>query len=490
MLLCAQFRRALSISVAAASTAFAATSAAQAASRSVPDSVAAKIDAVYDRYSGADAPGCAVGVFQNGRIAFEKGYGSANIEYGVPITPTSPFIMGSVSKQFTAAAIALLVEDGRLRLDDEVHKYVPELRDYGKPITIDQLVHHTSGIRDFWTLVQTADMRNDDGYAVDDILRLASRQRHLNFDPGAEYNYSNTGYVLLGVIVRRVSGKSLRQFADERIFGPLGMTHSHFHDDHNEPVPGRVIAYDPAPSGSRGPWKIDVWANDVVGQGGLMTTVEDLQKWDENFYTGTVGGPAFLARQLQQGVLNDGTRLAYAFGLEVGEYRGLRLVEHSGSTGGYRTDIARFPERHTTVATMCNVSTADTPALAHAVADAVLAGAFTKPKPAPARANAAARAAAAQQGAAPTLTDADLDALAGRYYSDELDAMFTIARSGRSLMLYRARSAPEPLRAVAAQTFRAGGLLLHFEGAGSGASDSSFTVDAGRARGIDFTRVK
>src|SRR4051812_11174882 len=192
-----------------------------------------RVDSVFARFT-PETPGCAAGVYQNGRVLFAKGYGSSNIEYGVPITPQTPFIMGSVSKQFTAAAIALLVQDGRIRLDDDVHKYVPELRDYGKPITIDQLVHHTSGLRDFWTLVQTADMRNDDGYTVGDILRFASRQRHLNFDPGAEYNYSNTGYVLLGVIVQRVTGKSLRQFADERIFGPLGMTHSHFHDDHNE----------------------------------------------------------------------------------------------------------------------------------------------------------------------------------------------------------------------------------------------------------------
>src|SRR6185503_15827636 len=170
------FRRAIVMLCAAAFTA--------SAQSTLPDSAGSKIDAVFSRYARADAPGCAVGVYQNGRIAFEKGYGSANIEYGVPITPTSPFIMGSVSKQFTAAAIALLVEQGKLRLDDEVHTYVPELRDYGKPITIDQLVHHTSGVRDFWTLVQTADMRNDDGYTVDDILRLASRQRHLNFDPG------------------------------------------------------------------------------------------------------------------------------------------------------------------------------------------------------------------------------------------------------------------------------------------------------------------
>lgn len=263
-----------------------------ASAQTLSEPMARRIDAVYAKYSAPSAPGCVVGVYQDGRIVYARGYGSANIEYDAPITPQTPFIMGSVSKQFTAAAIALLIEDGRIKATDDVRKYIPELHDYGKTITIDHLVHHTSGLRDFWTLVQAADMRNDDGYDAGDVLRLAARQRHLNFEPGAEYNYSNTGYVLLGIVVQRVTGRTLREFAAERIFGPLGMTHSHFHDDHTEPDRGRASAYVPAKDGG---WKIDVWNNDIVGQGGLMTTVEDLQKWDENFYTGKVGGQAFRA---------------------------------------------------------------------------------------------------------------------------------------------------------------------------------------------------
>jgi CubicO group peptidase (beta-lactamase class C family) len=444
----------------------------------VSDSVARRIDAVYARYSSPAAPGCVVGVFQNGRITYEKGYGSANIEYDAPITPETPFIMGSVSKQFTAAAIALLIEDGRIKPTDDVRKYVPELPDYGKTVTIDHLVHHTSGVRDFWTLVQAADMRNDDGYSVGDVLRLARRQHHLNFDPGAEYNYSNTGYVLLGIVVQRVSGKTLRQFADERIFTPLGMTHSHFHDDHTEPAPGRASAYSPAKRG----WKINVWNNDIVGQGGLMTTIGDLQKWDENFYTGRVGGRAFLARQLDQGVLNDGTRLAYAYGLEVKQYRGLPIVEHSGSTGGYRTDITRFPAQHTSVATMCNVSTANSVALAHGVADVVLERVLTKP------AAVTQTGAANARGTPASYSDDALARFPGRYYSDELDATFNVTRSGSTLLLTRARSGPDTLRATPVPgSFRSGGLTLEFDDA-SGAA-SSFSLDAGRARGIEFRRM-
>jgi len=441
------------------------------------DSLVKRIDAVFARYGSLDAPGCAVGVFEGGRIVMEKGYGAANIEYRVPLTPTSPMIMGSVSKQFTAASIALLAQDGRLALNDDVRKYLPELPDYGKTITIDNLVHHTSGLRDFWALYETAGDRLDDGYTVKDVLTLAAHQHHLNFAPGAEYNYSNTGYVALGEIVHRVAGKTLRQFAAERIFGPLGMTSSQFHDDHNEPVPGRVIAYSPA---SNGRWRIDVWANDIVGQGGLMTTVEDLAKWDENFYTGTVGGQRFLAQQLARGRLNDGKELAYAFGLEIGEYRGLPIVEHSGSTGGYRTDITRFPSKHTSVVTMCNVSSADAVGLAHQVADIVLAKDFTKPVPARAP-----RAATQQAAPSVAVSANDIAPLAGKFFSDELGVTFDLSAAPNALVLRRPYAGPDTLRPVDPHTFRGAGLTFHFPAAGG----ASFTVDNGRARGIEFVRA-
>ncbi|HVX42029.1 MAG TPA: serine hydrolase domain-containing protein [Gemmatimonadaceae bacterium] len=443
----------------------------------LPDSIVRRIDAVFAPYDHPDVPGCAVGVYQNGAIAFERGYGSANLEYGVPITPTTPFIMGSVSKQFTAAAIALLVEQGRLSLDDDVRKYIPELPDYGKRITIDELVHHTSGLRDFWALVGAAGMRWDDTYAVSDVLALAERQKHLEFAPGTAYDYSNTGYVILGEIVRRVSGRSLARFAAEEIFAPLGMTHTHFQDDHTVIVPGRAYAYTPA---GRGGWRIDVWNNDIVGQGGLMTTVEDLQKWDENFYTGQVGGPRFLAQQLVQGRLADGTVLRYAFGLEVGTYRGLRLVEHTGSTGGYRTIISRFPSAHTSVVALCNASNVNTTTLSHQVADAVLASAFTQPPPAaPVAAAPAVRLAAAKPRAMTTPAAARF---AARYHSDELDATFVIRDSVGTLVLDRPRRPSEALTPVNAHTFRADDMTLTFGAAG-------FMLDVGRARGIEFLKL-
>ena len=330
-----------------------------------PQSLASKVDEIFSAFT-PEGPGCAVAVYQNAKVVLSKGYGTANLEYGVPITPSTPFIVGSIAKQFTAAAIALLVEEKRLALIDDVRKYVPELKDYGTPITIDHLVHHTSGLRDWWELVGAAGLRYDDTYTVQDVLDMTARQRGLNFTPGERYLYSNTGYIVLGLVVQRVTGKSLREFAGERTFSPLGMADSHYQDDHTLPVRGRAYAYSPAAGGR---YTINVWNNDLVGQGGVMTTVLDLAKWDGNFDTGAVGGPAFLQRQLERGKLNGGTTIPYAFGLQVGTYRGLDLVEHSGSTGGYRAMLSRFPKQHTSIAALCNVSSAAPTALVHRVAD-------------------------------------------------------------------------------------------------------------------------
>ena len=265
-----------------------------------------QVDEIFSSFT-PDGPGCAVAVYQNAKVVLAKGYGSANLEYGVPITPSTPFIVGSVSKQFTAAAIALLVEEKRIALTDDVRKYVPELADYGTPITIDHLVHHTSGLRDWWELVGMAGLRYDDTYTAQDVLEMTARQRGLNFTPGERYVYSNTGYIVLGIVVQRVTGKSLREFTADRIFGPLMMTDSHYQDDHTKPVRGRAYAYSPAAGGR---YTINVWNNDLVGQGGVMTTVLDLAKWDNNFDTGAVGGAGFLRRQLERGKLNSGTLLA------------------------------------------------------------------------------------------------------------------------------------------------------------------------------------
>ena len=424
-------------------------------------------------------------VYQNAKIVLAKGYGAANLEYGIPITPATPFVVGSVSKQFTAAAIALLVEEKRLALTDDVRKYVPELADYGTPITIDHLVHHTSGLRDWWELVGVAGLRFDDTYTTQDVLDMTARQHGLNFTPGERYLYSNTGYIVLGIVVQRVTGKSLREFAADRIFGPLKMTDSHYQDDHTRPVRGRAYAYSPAAGGR---YTINVWNNDLVGQGGVMTTVLDLAKWDGNFDTGAVGGPGFLQRQLERGKLNDGNQLSYAFGLNIGTYRGLDLVEHSGSTGGYRAVLSRFPKQHTSIAALCNVSTAAPTTLVHRVADYLLRDSFTAPVPST---NATTAANGERPGSvsppAVQLPAAALAKLAGRYYSDELNALYEITVSGSTLTLKRPRARPETLTARDAVTLSGDVGTLRFT-VGSDGRAERFVLDAGRVQNLAFVR--
>jgi len=446
-----------------------------------PQALASKVDEIFSAFT-PDSPGCAVAVYQSARIVLARGYGSANLEYGIPITPATSFIVGSVAKQFTAAAIALLIEDKRLALSDDVRKYVPELKDYGTPITIDHLVHHTSGLRDWWELVGAAGLRYDDTYTVQDVLDMTARQRGLNFTPGERYLYSNTGYIVLGLVVQRVTGKSLREFAAERIFSPLGMADSHYQDDHTLPVRGRAYAYSPAAGGR---YTINVWNNDLVGQGGVMTTVLDLAKWDGNFDTGAVGGAAFLQRQLERGKLNAGTTIPYAFGLQIGTYRGLDLVEHSGSTGGYRAVLSRFPKQHTSIAALCNVSSAAPTTLVHRVADYLLRDSFTAPPPAT---NAAS---GGQQGpahaSAVQLPAGAASAFAGRYYSDELDALYEITVSGSTLTLKRPRAAPEVLTARDAVTLAAAVGTLRFT-LGPDQRAERFVLDAGRVQNLAFVR--
>lgn len=448
------------------------------------DSLTQPIDAIFSRFT-SEVPGCAVAVYRNAKAIFAKGYGAANLEYGIPITPSTPFISGSVSKQFTAAAIALLVEDRRIALSDDVRKYVPELVDYGTPITIEHLVHHTSGLRDWWELVGLAGLRYDDTYTVQDVLDMTARQRRLNFTPGDQYLYSNTGYILLGIVVQRVTGKSLREFAAERIFGPLRMTSSHFQDDHTQPVKGRAYAYSPAAGGK---FTINVWNNDLVGQGGVMTTVLDLAKWDENFYTGTVGGPGFLARQLQRGKLRSGTDLSYAFGLTHTSYRGADVVEHTGSTGGYRSVITRFPRYRTSVAVLCNVSNAAPSTLARRVADHVLRAELAG-QPVPAPATAAGGGNQRTGGTTPRLflAPAALGRFEGKFYSEELDATYELSTSDSVLVLERPRARPDTLVARDSVTMRGSVGTLRFN-LGPDARVLGFALDGSRVENIVFIR--
>ena len=348
---------------------------------SAQDPAPAKIDAVFSRFDHRDSPGCILAVTRAGKVVYEKAYGMADLEREVPITPASIFHVASISKQFTAMAVLLLEQQGKLSIDDDVHKYIPELPDYGKAITLRHLLGHTSGIRDQWTLLRIAGWREDDLITEDDVMWAVTHQRALNFSPGDEYLYSNSGFTLLAVIVHRVSGQTLRAFADEQIFKPLGMTHTHFHDDHTMVVPHRTSAYQPRTGGG---WRVSIPVFDTYGATSLFTTAEDLMKWEQNFAEPRVGSAATLAKMQREGMLNDGTPSGYALGLAVGKHRGVREIGHSGADAGYRADVVRYPDQQLAVAALCNASNSNPGALTRQVADLYL-GAALGPENPPAR---------------------------------------------------------------------------------------------------------
>jgi len=328
-----------------------------------------KSDAVFAAWAKPATPGCALGVLQDGTMLYGQGYGLADVEHSVPITWTTVFHVASLSKQFTAFAIDILANEGKLSIDDDIRKYLPELHDFHRTITIRNLLNHTSGLRDQWNLLTLAGWRLTDQITEQDILDLVWRQRELNFPPGEEQVYSNTGYTLLALIVERVSGKSLREFTQERIFLPLGMRHTHFQDHYGDLVQNRAYSYARRPDGG---YRYVALSYSTVGPSSLFTTVEDLVRWDENFYTGRVGGKALLAQMQLPGKLNNGKETDYASGLVLGEYRGLKTVEHGGSDAGFRAELLRFPDAHFSVIALCNAGDADAADLAHRVADIFL----------------------------------------------------------------------------------------------------------------------
>jgi len=364
------------------------------------------------------------------------------------------------------------------------------LPDYGQKITILQLLNHTSGLRDYLTLFYIAGV-NIDGVTTDgDALALIARQKAVNFAPGSEWLYSSTGFFLLSVIVQRVSGRTLREFATEKIFAPLEMTHTQYRDNHTALIANRALAYDQ--QDDKTGYKLDVSYFEQTGDGAVHTSVEDLQKWDENFYSPQVGGREFLAEIQERGKLNNGKVLEYAKGLFVQDYRGLHTVSHGGSWGGYRAELLRFPDQHFSVACLCNLGNAGPSRRARQVADIYL-GNLMKP-----------RENKSQESENKEKSEVNIGAdqlrdYSGEYWSEELGVMYRLGMAdGRIKVLSVADASGSPrvnnfsadvLRAIGSDEFEAGksGVTFHFQ-RNAKQSASAFTLDAGRTKGITFQR--
>ena len=341
-----------------------------------PTTLPAQVDAVFAPWSGPATPGCAVAIARDGVLQYARGYGMANLEHGIPITPDSAFHTSSMAKQFTAFAIGLLVQEGKLAWTDPVGKYLPEMPDAARAITIEQLVHHTDGLREQGQMLNLAGWRGDDLYTEGDIVWILGRQQRLNFEPGTEIVYGNAAYTLLAVIVRRVAGQSLKDYAAAHIFKPLGMQDTHFRDDHTAMVARRAAAYSPRAGGG---WAISIPNIDHYGSTSLISNVGDLLRWQQNLLDGRVGGTALRDWMRTDGVLNDGTATGYGGGLRLGSYRGLRTVGHDGADGGYRSDMVLFPDQKLGIVALCNGGAIDPGTLVRRVAETYLAPQMTTP---------------------------------------------------------------------------------------------------------------
>jgi CubicO group peptidase (beta-lactamase class C family) len=341
-----------------------------------------QINQLFAAFDKPGSPGCSAGVIRDGNFIYQGSFGEASLELGVPLTSASVFYLGSIAKQFTAASIVLAAEQKRLSLDDDVRKYLPELPDYGRSITLRQMLHQTSGFRDFLDLVFVSGRNASDLASPAEILKLIARQKGLNNVPGDEWIYSNSNCFLLGEVVRRATGESLARFATKNIFQPLGMTHTLFYDDNTLVVPNRVAAYDPSPNGK---FLVD-WSTTyaIVGGGGLMSSVDDLLAWDRNFYANKLGNRTLTGELQTRGVLNNGNQIDYALGLSLGEYRGLPIVEHNGALFGYHSAFLRFPQQKFSAIVLCNRADAGPEALGRKIANVYLARDFRQPTTTPA----------------------------------------------------------------------------------------------------------
>jgi CubicO group peptidase (beta-lactamase class C family) len=420
------------------------------------EKVVAGADRAFEKIAKAyvaPGPGCAAAVSLHGETVFEKAFGLAEMEHNVPNTSETIFESGSVAKQFTAAAIVLLQQDGKLSLDDPVKKYVPELPDYGSPLTIRHLLNHTSGIRDWGTVMSLTGAGRGDRVITQDLaLDVITHQKALDFKPGAEYSYTNSGYNLLAIIIERVSKQKFSDFLTERLFKPLGMSHSSIRDDYQRIVPGRAQAY--ARQGT-GPWRLNMPFMNVYGNGGMLTTVGDWMKWNAMLDAKSLGAPLVDALETR-GVLNDGRKIIYALGLEVSTYKGLKDVSHGGATAGYQTFLARYPDNQVSVAVMCNGTSPSAGGIAANITDEIFSPYSEPPKTEPAK-----------------VSEDELKKFVGIWRSEKTHAPARFVIENGVARWGGARAVP-----MGGGLFTAGGNQLKFSFDASGNPVSAETVDA------------
>lgn len=441
----------------------------------------AQVDSIFARFTAAGSPGCVVGADRNGVAMLRAAYGLADVERSVPMRTGTLVEIGSVSKQFVAASLVLLEQDGKLDLDDPVSKYLPEFpdfRDLGGPVTIRHLLQHTSGVRDQYELLALIGRPYGSvAHTNAEVLELLSRQRTLNFPVNTRYLYSNSGYTTAALLVEKVSGQTMQAFTRERIFAPLGMLSPQWRMDFRTIIPDRAFAYRFSPVG----WQQDYPFSNLYGAGGLILTVDDMLRWTAGLHSGRVGNGTTLATMATPATLRDGSRTEYGLGLMVRDWRGVREIAHSGSTAGYRAYLAHYPEAGLSVAMQCNAGNADYVDLGRKMAAVFLADRLAPEYPRP---------------AAPTprrvniaLDDATRAALTGRWHDAETDATILVESWDRGVLLRIPYSPIVSFMALSADSLQAGGeraIGIERDAAGR---VSALRYHNGRVLNIRFTKV-
>lgn len=444
---------------------------------SIADDGDRAIAAIVNEFVKPGEPGCTVGVAQDGTLTHALAFGMADIGSNRPLDTHSVFDLASVSKQFTAFSILLLEQQGKLKLDDPVLKFLPELAASAQGVTLRHLMHHTGGLRDYISLLNMKGRGTADGATTHETVQLLARQTKPNEAPGVEYAYSNTGYFLLGLVVAKVSGESLADFERKQIFEPLGMKETRIVDRFPAGIAARARGYDKSDLG----FVIAESGWEQVGDGGVFSNLHDLALWDEYSYTGKVGGHALAERMYEVGVLNSGKPIGYAAGLSVFESGGLRWVAHGGSWAGYRSRLLRAPDEHFSVIVLCNRGDADAYALADSIAQAFLKDKLGPPGPGEDDEEEAAPVPAAWE-------PKDLSRYAGVYYSEEADARCVLDERGGRLVLETCATGELLSPGKVGEFVTLGGASLRFPFGGGDAD--SFVYDSPDVRGLPFKRIK
>ena len=416
-----------------------------------------KVDELFKQWDRNDSPGAALGIFKDGRIIYARGYGMANLEYSLVWTPQTPSRVGSISKQFIAMCIAILTEEGKISLEDNIRKFLPSWSDYGVPVKIKHLLHHTSGIREYLDLVELMGKPEGSGYVYtpNELVKTLSRQKELNFKPGEMFSYTNSGYFLLSEIINRVSGMKTSAFAKKYIFDPLEMNNTHFHDNPDKIVKNRAYGYSPKKNGG---YKLDILRLKVIGDLGVFTTIEDFLKLDQNFYDNKLGKGTqdLIKKMITRGQLNNGKKIPYALGLNIDDYRGLRTIRHGGSAVGYQAYYMQFPDYKFSIVILSNLRTFQPGRIARKIADLYLADKVTEP-PAP-RLKDRSREKKPEPISFPL---SQLKKYVGKYYSEELDFTYSLLIKNNNLTL-KIREILYTLAPYATDRFRWGRHRLDF----------------------------